>query len=387
MDKQVKILIVDDDLELASNIQDVLEEDGYDPIIAENSHTAVNLCRDMDFDLAVIDIMLPDNSGVKLAEKLSKIIPQMEYIITTGYGSMDTAIEAVKQKRIMAYELKPVDMSRLLALIRQIIERRKVEGELRESSRRLEEMMRERSEEIRDARMEQVHEDRLATLGRSLESTSKELENPLGTISSSIRTLESKLMSADDNIQQHLLVIKLSAESASSIIRDRLSLGHILRPDLHTHNLMQIISESIARSRVSGEVNLINDFQNKNVLVDADRELLHIALRNVINSTVGATGNQGTLNVVIREAKGRDAQLFFTDAKPTMFQKEFEKFLRPLSTSSAEEMGAGMAMARIIVENHGGSIETGSDSGTESSFVIRLPINVEKTERVREHGQ
>ena len=136
LDQHLKILIVDDDFNLASTLRDILEMEYHNTALAWDAQTALTLCHSDIFDLGIIDIKLPDMSGVKLIDNLAKLNPNMEYIIITGYASTDTAIEAVKHKNVVAYEVKPLNIDHVLALIKQVDERRRVEEVLRESEER-----------------------------------------------------------------------------------------------------------------------------------------------------------------------------------------------------------------------------------------------------------
>jgi PAS domain S-box-containing protein len=132
-ERKFEILIVDDDANLASNLQDILEGKGYTTAVANDGQTALTLCREKLFDLALIDVKLPDIPGTKLIRKLSELRPGVEYIIITGYASLDTAVEAAGRREIVSYETKPLDMNRLLSLIKQVAERKRAETELREN--------------------------------------------------------------------------------------------------------------------------------------------------------------------------------------------------------------------------------------------------------------
>jgi PAS domain S-box-containing protein len=127
------ILIVDDEVNPASTLRNILEATGYNTEVAHDGKTALDLCQKKMFDLALIDIKLPDISGGELIEKLVKLSPEMEYIIITGYASLDSAISAVKQKHVIAYETKPLNLDRFLSVMGQVTERKKMEDELRES--------------------------------------------------------------------------------------------------------------------------------------------------------------------------------------------------------------------------------------------------------------
>lgn len=136
MEKDNWILIVDDDQELASNLKQLLDYEGYKAMAVYDGQTALNLCHDQAFKIGLIDIRLPDTSGVKLVNKLIELLPGFGCILMTGHASLATAVEAVKQKHILSYEIKPLDMDRLLSIIHQILGRMRAEEALLESEER-----------------------------------------------------------------------------------------------------------------------------------------------------------------------------------------------------------------------------------------------------------
>ncbi|MDY6911903.1 MAG: ATP-binding protein, partial [Chloroflexota bacterium] len=104
---------------------------GYNVSIALDGRTALDLCSQQVFDLALVDIKLPDIEGTVLTEKLSDLLPETEYIIITGHASLDTAIESANQPHIAGYETKPLEIDRLLVLMTQVLARQHAEKELR----------------------------------------------------------------------------------------------------------------------------------------------------------------------------------------------------------------------------------------------------------------
>lgn len=128
--REFHILIVEDDARLAANLEDILALEGYAPSIAPHGAAAQDLCRNGSFDLALVDLRLPDISGSELIHLLAEIRPGMEFIMMTGYASLETAIDVARQKSVVGYETKPLNMDRLLFLIRQVMERRVAEKEL-----------------------------------------------------------------------------------------------------------------------------------------------------------------------------------------------------------------------------------------------------------------
>jgi DNA-binding NtrC family response regulator len=117
MKERVDILVVDDDVNLSSNLQDILEAEGYRTAISLNAETALALCREKIFDLAIVDIYLPDISGIELTKELTSLSPEMTFIIMTGYASLGSAINVAGRRDIAAYVTKPINIDNLLSLI------------------------------------------------------------------------------------------------------------------------------------------------------------------------------------------------------------------------------------------------------------------------------
>ncbi|MBI2829980.1 MAG: response regulator [Chloroflexi bacterium] len=131
------ILVVDDDVELALNLRDILEEEGYFVTVARDGQSAIELCHKKSFALAFVDIKLPDVDGVALAEELGRCCQYLETILITGYASLDSAMAAVRQNKVIAYETKPLNLGFLLPFLRQVYERKRTEDVLRQNEARL----------------------------------------------------------------------------------------------------------------------------------------------------------------------------------------------------------------------------------------------------------
>jgi len=136
MTRACRVLVVEDDADLASSLRDVLREEGYGVEVARNGQGALKACRRKEFDLALVDIRLPDAEGVELVERLAEITSAMEYVIMTGWPTVESAVASVTQKRIVGYETKPLDLNHLTSLMKQVVARRKAEDTARASVRR-----------------------------------------------------------------------------------------------------------------------------------------------------------------------------------------------------------------------------------------------------------
>lgn len=118
MDDRTRILIVDDDETIRKTLTIILEEKGYIVDTAENGKEAIEKSNAKFFNLALIDIRLPDMQGTKLLTEMKETTPKMVKIIITGYPSLQNAIEAMN-KDADAYILKPLKIDNVLYTIKQ----------------------------------------------------------------------------------------------------------------------------------------------------------------------------------------------------------------------------------------------------------------------------
>ncbi len=118
MDQKYKILIVDDDETIRSTMKAILEDEGYSVDSAANGKEAIKKTQEQSYNLALLDIRLPDMEGVELLKLMKEPMPRMRKIMVTGFPSLQNAVEAVN-KNADAYLIKPVDVDKLLATVKE----------------------------------------------------------------------------------------------------------------------------------------------------------------------------------------------------------------------------------------------------------------------------
>ena len=117
-----RILVVDDDETVLESIARILKEEGYDVDTAENGSGAIKKSSGRFYNLALIDIRLPDMEGTKLLTAMRETTPRMIKIIITGYPSLQNAVEAVN-KGADGYIVKPVKVGELLKVAKDHLKR------------------------------------------------------------------------------------------------------------------------------------------------------------------------------------------------------------------------------------------------------------------------
>jgi len=110
------ILIIDDDQQLSLSFTKILTQDGYDTVAAYTGKDGIAKATTLSPDLVVLDIRLPDMSGIDVFEVIHGILPKLPVIIITAFGTTETAIGAIK-KGAYDYIYKPFDVPEMLLLI------------------------------------------------------------------------------------------------------------------------------------------------------------------------------------------------------------------------------------------------------------------------------
>lgn len=130
------ILIVDDEEIIRESLSFVMTKEGYRVREAANGRIALDMLKEDSFDLVLTDLEMPEMKGIDLLENVSRFSPETLVVIITAYGSIDTAIQALRQGAV-DYILKPVEfdellvkVGRLLANRRMNIENKLLRGEL-----------------------------------------------------------------------------------------------------------------------------------------------------------------------------------------------------------------------------------------------------------------
>jgi DNA-binding NtrC family response regulator len=131
--EKTRILIVDDDRGITGSLSMVLQSEGYQTDVAHTIKEAKEKSNENDYDLAILDIKLPDGEGTSLLKALSNTSPKIMKIMLTGYPMLRNAVDSVNEGAD-AYLIKPVDVERLLETIKSKIEKQKAAETVTEDS-------------------------------------------------------------------------------------------------------------------------------------------------------------------------------------------------------------------------------------------------------------
>lgn len=120
-----KILIIEDESAIRNVIQNILQEEdkNYKVDVAEDGEIGLNKIKETDYDLIICDIKMPKKDGVEVMEESLEHNPDLTFVMISGHGDIDTAVDCIK-KGAFDYISKPPDLNRFLSTVRNALDRK-----------------------------------------------------------------------------------------------------------------------------------------------------------------------------------------------------------------------------------------------------------------------
>jgi DNA-binding NtrC family response regulator len=115
-----RILIVDDDEQIQSLLADYFHTLGYETVIAADGAGAMRTLNQYDIDCIISDLIMPDMDGIELLKQIRTQKKRIPFIIITGYPTVDSAIEAIKEGAY-DYVAKPLQLSEVRFKVERVL--------------------------------------------------------------------------------------------------------------------------------------------------------------------------------------------------------------------------------------------------------------------------
>lgn len=121
--KRLELLIVEDEPSQREMLAEFLRKEGHWVMEAQDGSTALEIIKNRPLDVVIMDQKMPGMSGLEVLEKAKKIQPELDVLMVTAYGTVESAVEAMK-KGAFDYLTKPIDLEELLITLGRLTERR-----------------------------------------------------------------------------------------------------------------------------------------------------------------------------------------------------------------------------------------------------------------------
>lgn len=339
------VLVVEDDIPLASNIQYLLGPLQVHTTVATTASEARARVAERPYDVALLDLQLPDGDGLALATELKQRSPGTELIIVTGHASMSSMAEAIRG-RFVDYLVKPFDPPRLVTSVRTALARR---AEDRPGVRR--------------------REERIAALGTLASGLAHHLRNPLN---SALLQLHLAHRRADPNTAAVVGLAEAELRRLERILHDFetcLTRSRIEREDICVTRLWASVCDQVRSAAEANGIEIRTEIAPDVPGIHVDVARITTALVHVARNAIEAMPTGGTLTFRTRCA-GAMFELEIEDTGPGIEdpQAVFDAFY----TTKPNGTGLGLTIVHKCVFDHGGTIRIASRPGC-TGIVISLP--------------
>ena len=355
---KANILVVDDEMGPRESLKMILYP-YYNVYTADRGAQAIEMLKKFPVDLVTLDLKMPGFSGIKVLEKVKQHDPDIEAIIITGYGSLDTAIEGL---RLGAFDYisKPFDVNHILALVRRGLERRNAKTQLR-----------------------QVKSDFLSNV-------SHELRTPLSVVVGFVYLLLNQVIGKLTEEQQKVLeTVYRNSEELLELIDNVLWMTSLNAGDanatLERFDARDVVHETMKRyEKAIREKGLRLNIQltNGEIPLVSDRAKVERVFQNVFNNAVKFT-TEGEITITVQPSAHRDnVQFEIADTGAGIEESKIDSIFEPFhqADNSVQRtysgLGLGLTVARRMAELIGGKLAVASRPGAGTRVTMNFPSQV-----------
>jgi two-component system sensor histidine kinase/response regulator len=369
------ILVIDDESGMREGCRRALIPHGHSVDTAANLASATTMIRTKRYDLYLLDVMLPDGSGLDMIGPILQRDASAICIVITGFGSIEMAVAAVRRG---AYDFisKPFTSDELIMAVNQGLERRRlkaIEKEAAALARAKEEL--EKLDEVKSQLMLKV---------------AHELRAPVAAVQSYVNLILAGYL-AEKDLNPTLSRIQERLQEMLDVISDLLELARLkeARDQIvasaspqQVADLVEEVCELFREQARARNQTLLVNIADRPTMV-ANRAHLKQIWTNLISNAIKYTPKGGHITVSLW-AEGENVVGYVEDTGIGIAENDranlFEEFFRSDEAKASGEIGTGLGLSIVkqIADSYGGEIEVASRLGEGSRFTIILPVDPTK---------
>ncbi|NJM17861.1 MAG: hybrid sensor histidine kinase/response regulator [Richelia sp. RM2_1_2] len=363
LEKPDRILVVDDIFDNLLVIQTILEDEGYEIEIQEDSKIALAMVEESPPHLILLDVMMPEMDGYEFTRSIrqNQDLPFIPILLITAYDST-SAVEGL-DAGADDFIHKPVDADELQARVRSLL--------------RLKHSIDERDHmaSLRQDFVSRFTHDLRTPLAASNRVLKLLREGKFFEVPPAVEQIFSTMITSNDdllNMVNSLLEVYRYEADCKQINLDKVNIYDLI------NDVVQELTPLAEEKQLTLKLNLANEtLLDNEFTIIADRIEIKRVLTNLIGNAIKFT-NQGLIEISL-QMNSETAEIKIKDTGSGISPEQkailFERF-RPGKNKNSGS-GLGLYLSRCIIEAHQGSINVESEPGKGSLFIINLPLTVD----------
>lgn len=387
------LLIIDDEPEVTLALERQFKRK-YRVLKALSAQDALALLEKEPVQVIVSDQRMPDITGVEFFSMVKDRFPFTMRILLTGYADIQAVIDAINKGDVFKYIPKPwrnddLEISVDEAFDRHaLLEQNKLLTEsLQQANSTLEQKVKQRTRSLEKAnrRLEELNREKNQYIGM----VAHDLRNPIGTSESFAGLLLESYQ--DYTVEEHrtfLDIIQKSCGYSLQLISDFLNISKIeagvFELQLSSHEYIRFITDIIIQNnhiaRKKNQVIHLNTSLNE-LYINIDANKMRQVVDNLLGNAMKYSPEESSIEVSVEtDPEGLTTRV--TDQGPGIAPAELRTLFHAYRTASSRPTGGekatglGLAIAKMVVDAHKGTIDVKSEPGKGSSFFFTLPLQV-----------
>ncbi|MBC8206890.1 MAG: response regulator [Kiritimatiellales bacterium] len=370
-----RLLVIDDELGPRESLR-FLFKDTYDVICTDSVDKGIEELKKCAPDCIITDIKMPKKTGIEGLKEIRAIDKQVSIIMLTGYGSLETAQEAIRHGAT-DYLKKPFDTQEIRDVVAGYIERTKLNRKQTETSRHLESLTSELQKQLNA-------KEKLAQLGEKSSEFVHDLSNPLSVINGYVHILIQDIK--DKRNEDKEINISYLEQIGKSVSRCQDMLTLWRERSQRTSSSIQRISLGIPTAEVAKNAQSLSIQKGavveltegpKECLIEGNEVQIFRSIQNVVGNALEALPEKGGRINVRWRIDGARALVEVEDNGGGFPPNKIADLQTKYYTTKGESggMGLGLFITKNILEAHGGSlILANNSSGTGALVTLAFPL-------------
>ncbi len=387
------LLIVDDEPGPRESLRFIFK-DRYECALATCGREGIEYARAHPVDVAILDVKMPDLSGIEVLRELKEIDPCIECVLLTGYETIETARAAI-HFGAAEYLNKPFDVFAIREIIQKCLERSQQRRNTEANLQALQQM----NDELSRSLAENARTETAKILSAGVVH---EINNPLTIIAGYVQLLNrdlAKLANGDSGIsqtlQQRLAIIQREIQHCRDIAQRFLRFSRSPAADFELVDVAPLIDDAALLLRAhpdAGQVQILAQSHYPSLPLRANPvEIIQILLNLGVNA-LHAMNGKGTLRFTadrafhlphhyLHQSAAFDPRIplvgiAVTDTGCGIAPENIEKVLKPHFTTKPHGTGLGLAIVGELINKYRGAISVESVVGQGTTFNLYLPMAV-----------
>lgn len=383
-----KILVIDDERPILDMLELSLSCEGYDVLTAENGEKALEIFKEQCPKLVLTDIKMPGIDGIEVLKRIKTLNKEVEVIVITGHGDMDTAIAAL-QHGASDFVTKPLRDEVLMVSIARAEKKLAMCEQLKDYTDNLEKKVEECKIGLRQAQDELIKIERLASMGETVAGLAHCVKNIMTGLGGGMYMFHMGMVKEKPAMaEEGWAMFQRNIERVSDLVLDLLRYAKQTAPQRGPCRLNEIVPEVMRIFKVEAgihKVKLKMDLDPDLKEADIEYDGMHRVLVNLIANAVDACIYDADISkkwevfVKTRIRTGVDQvktiHITVTDNGCGMTDEvKGQLFQRFFTTKAGRGIGLGLLVTQKVVHEHGGEILLESTAGQGTTVSVLLPV-------------